>query len=246
MTDAITDHQGNKNKREDNVEGRAGRLKSEIYMPHGQDVKPVRIPEGVPKEDILFTANRYISNGTVRGISHVVFVDPERYSGLGTLELLNAVGRAVGKLNKILPRKKFILIGPGRWGSRGDIKLGVHVSYSDICNTAMLVEVGRKRGDFAPDVSFGTHFFQDLVEASIRYLPLYPDDDGILFNESFMKNAPSALDRLLPEVGSLTDIVRVIDLGGLESPRALDVIMDADHNEALGLLTTPSREGGSS
>ena len=59
---------------------------------------------------------------------------------------LRDVGRAVGRLNKLLPKRQFILMGPGRWGSRGDIKLGVSVTYSDINNTAMLVEIARKRG----------------------------------------------------------------------------------------------------
>ena len=84
------------------------------------------------------------------------------------------VGRAVGRLNKLLPKRQFILIGPGRWGSRGDIRLGVPVTYSEINNTAMLIEVARQKGNYLPELSFGTHFFQDLVEASIRYLPLYP------------------------------------------------------------------------
>ena len=88
-----------------------------------------------------------------------------------------------------------MLIGPGRWGSRGDIKLGVSVSYSDINNTAMLLEVARKRGNYVPDLSFGTHFFQDLVESDIKYLPLYPDDPGVVFNEAFLLGAPNLLRR---------------------------------------------------
>ena len=76
-------------------------------------------------------------------------------------------------------------MGPGRWGSRGDIKLGVNVTYSDINNTTALVEIALKHGDYVPELSFGTHFFQDLVEASIRYLPIYPDDFGIIFNTAF-------------------------------------------------------------
>jgi hypothetical protein len=38
----------------------------------------------------------------------------------------------------------------------------------------MLIEIARRTGSYVPDLSFGTHFFQDLVEAQIRYLPLYP------------------------------------------------------------------------
>lgn len=76
-------------------------------------------------------------------------------------------------------------MGPGRWGSRGDIKLGVNVTYSDINNTSMLIEIAKQMGNYTPDLSFGTHFFQDLVEASIRYLPLYPDAEDVIFNEPF-------------------------------------------------------------
>ena len=108
------------------------------------------------------------------------------------------VGRAVGRLNKLLPKRQFILVGPGRWGSRGDIKLGVPVTYSDINNTAMLIEVARQRGNYLPELSFGTHFFQDLVEASIRYLPLYPDDPTTVFNELFFRRSRNVLQELLP------------------------------------------------
>ena len=130
------------------------------------------------RQSIVFLANRFISNGSVPDITHIVYVDPESYDGLSSQADLLAVGRAVGRLNKLLPRRRFILMGPGRWGSRGDIRLGVKVSYSDISNTAVLVEIARKKGNILPDLSFGTHFFQDLVEAEIRYLPLYPDEHG--------------------------------------------------------------------
>jgi hypothetical protein len=62
----------------------------------------------------------------------------------------------------------------------------------------MLIEIARKQRDYTPDPSFGTHFFQDLVEASIRYLPLYPDDRGIIFNEQFLTTAKSILPVILP------------------------------------------------
>ena len=67
----------------------------------------------------------------------------------------------------------------------------------------MLIEIARKQRDFTPDPSFGTHFFQDLVEASIRYLPLYPDDRGITFNEQFLTTAKNILPDLLPDSADL-------------------------------------------
>ena len=157
---------------------------------YSQESGPAPIPKDVPADRVIFTANRYISNGRVRDITHIVYVDPLKYGDLPSRDDLVAVGRAVGKLNKLLPKRQFVLMGPGRWGSRGDIKLGVSVTYSEINNTAALIEIARKKGNYSPDLSFGTHFFQDLVEGQIRYLPLFPDDEGIIFNERFLNVGP--------------------------------------------------------
>ena len=197
------------------------------------------LPKDIPVDRVLFTANRYVSNGQVPEITHVVYVDPDRYNGLSEMSHLLAVGRAVSRLNIILPKRKFILMGPGRWGSRGDIKLGVHVTYSDINNTAMLVEIARKRAGFVPDLSFGTHFFQDLVEASIRFLPLYPDDKGTVFNERFFLGSPNELASLAPEFEFLADTIRVIDVARASGGMALRVLMNADQERAVGMLAEP-------
>ena len=135
----------------------------------GADATPTPIPQNLPTDKVIFSANHHVSNGKVPDITHVVYVDAEEYSNLPDQATMRDVGRAVSRLNKLLPKRQFILIGPGRWGSRGDIKLGVPVTYSDINNTAVLIEVARQRGNYLPELSFGTHFFQDLVEASIRY-----------------------------------------------------------------------------
>ncbi|NQT64111.1 MAG: nucleotidyltransferase domain-containing protein [Candidatus Marinimicrobia bacterium] len=206
---------------------------------YGEAQEPVDIPSGVAEEKVLFTANRFVSNGFVKGISHIVYVDPERYGKLETREALINVGRAVGKLNQILPRRCFILMGPGRWGSRGDIKLGVKVTYSDINNTAMLIEIARKQGSYVPDLSFGTHFFQDLVEASIRYLPLYPDEHGNVFNEEVLLGSKNLLSQLLPEYASLEETVKVIDINKTFQGQELTVYMNAEENRAEGHISEP-------
>jgi hypothetical protein len=197
------------------------------------------IPKDIAKERLVFTANRYISNGLVPPITHVVYVDPMKYGELPDRHEMLAVGRAVGLLNKILPKRRFILMGPGRWGSRGDIKLGVSITYSDINNTAMLIEIARQQGNYVPDLSFGTHFFQDLVEAQIRYLPLYPDDQGIVFNERFLLASPNMLGQLLPEFAHLEACLRVIDVPAATDGFVLNVFMNADLDEAVGLLGRP-------
>jgi pyruvate, water dikinase len=165
-------------------------------------------------------------------------VDLEGYSKLADQATMREVGRAVGRLNKLLPKRQFILIGPGRWGSRGDIKLGVPVTYSDINNAAMLIEVARQRGNYLPDLSFGTHFFQDLVEASIRYLPLYPDDPEVSFNENFLRHTPSVLEELLPEFAHLSATLRVIDVPKETGGMTLRVPMNAELDRAVAYLSS--------
>jgi pyruvate,water dikinase len=155
---------------------------------------------------------------------------------------MREVGRTVGRLNKILPKRQFILVGPGRWGSRGDIKLGVPVTYSEINNTAMLIEIARKRGNYLPELSFGTHFFQDLVEASIRYLPLYPDDPTTVFKELFFRRSNNVLAQMLPEYAHLADTIHVIDVPSQTKGLVLKVLMNSDLDQAVGLLASPQQK----
>ncbi len=199
---------------------------------HADVAAPAKIPKNLSKDDIVFSANKFVSNGSLKDIQYLVYVSPENYASLSDLNMMKDVGRAVSKLNKTLPARKFILIGPGRWGSRGDIKLGVSVTYSDINNTAALIEVARKSGDYVPDLSFGTHFFQDLVEANIYYLPLYPDEKRNIFRDDFFEKSPNVLKQFAPEFKKLEKVVKVIDV----KPKVFKLLMNAESNHALGIL----------
>jgi len=203
------------------------------------DAAPMRVPRDVPSDRVLFSTRRFVSNGRVPEITHIVYVDPDGYLALETLQQLLDVARAVGRLNKLLPRRQFLLIGPGRWGSRGDVRLGVRVTYSDINNAAMLMEVAARRGSYVPELSFGTHFFQDLVEASIRYLPIFPGEPRVIWNEDFLKQAPSVLENLAPEYAYLSRGLRVIDVPKATGGLVLRVFMNADTEEALGMFAVP-------
>jgi hypothetical protein len=206
------------------------------------DSAPSPIPREVPTSDVVFTANRHVSNGWIPDITHIVYVDPDGYAQLSSKEDMRAVARAVGNLNRLLPRRRFILMGPGRWGSRGDVTLGVSVTYADISNTAVLIEIARRRGEYVPDLSFGTHFFQDLVESRIRYLPLYPDDEGVRFNERFLTGSPNLLASMLPDYERVADALHVIDVPAATEGRILRVLQNADLDEALAYLSPPGED----
>jgi len=206
-----------------------------------KDSLPAAIPAEIPSKNIVFTANKHISNGKVTGIKTVVYVDPDEYGRLEDHQDLLRVGKAIGELNRILYRKSFILMGPGRWGSRGDIKLGVRVTYSDISNTAMLIEIAKKKSKHQPELSFGTHFFQDLVEANIKYLPLYPEDNGVVFQSSFFHGNTNALAATLPEYADLSNVIKVINISENYFKKELVVLMNADLGKAVAYLDQPHK-----
>ncbi|MCA9753904.1 MAG: nucleotidyltransferase domain-containing protein, partial [Gemmatimonadetes bacterium] len=210
---------------------------------YASDEEPAAIPRHLDPARVLFTANRHVPNGRVRNVTHVVYVEPSAYHEISDLQRLREVGRVVGRLNRLLPKRQFILVGPGRWGSRGDIRLGVPVTYSDISNTALLVEVARASGSYVPDLSFGTHFFQDLVESGIRYLPLYPDEEGNVFRDSFLAGGRNLLPDLLPEFAHLADVVRVLDVPERRQGEVLEIRLNADLDRGVAFFTART-EGG--
>jgi hypothetical protein len=207
---------------------------------YGPESAPAPIPRDLPRDRILFSAERYVSNGRVPDITHIVYVDEAAYAALPGPREMREVGDVVGRLNRLLPKRQFILMGPGRWGSRGDITLGVSVTYSQISNTAVLIEMAHQKGSYVPDLSFGTHFFQDLVETGIRYLPLYPDDADVIFNEAFFRKSHNILPELLPEATHLTETVRVIDVVQETDGKVLRILMNADLDEAVAVLSAPT------
>ena len=133
----------------------------------------------------------------MRGINYIVYVDPERYLNLADPSRKLELGRLIGRLNERLEGQRFILMGPGRWGSSNP-DLGVKVTYADFYNTRALVEIGWAHGKSRPTLSYGTHFFQDLVESNIYPLAIFPGEAGNPFSASFFETAINALPVLLP------------------------------------------------
>jgi hypothetical protein len=197
---------------------------SEHHRPH--------IPDHLPEEAILFTANHDVPNGLVRKIDTIVYIDPRKYDQIHSYSDKVTIGKIVGVLNDRLAHRKFILMGPGRWGSN-DINLGVRVRYADINHTKVLIEIARQTGNYIPEVSFGTHFFQDLVEAGIYHLPLYPDEKNVQFNESFFRETPNELSQIAPEFKPFERIVKVIDVPKATGGKNLSIALDGENEQAV-------------
>jgi len=192
--------------------------------------------EELPQDRVLFRTNSMMNGGEVRDIHYVVYVDPKAYSRADQGEKL-FIGRLIGKLNELaeLVDGKFIMMGPGRWGS-SNIDLGVNVGYADISNAAVLIEVAQEAAGHMPEVSYGTHFFLDLVESGIIFLAVYPDDEATDFNDEFFSHKHNALTELLPDMGAYAQIVRVVDVPSVSSGAHACVIAASATRNAICFL----------
>ena len=197
------------------------------------------IPADIPSDAVLFTANQQVPHGTVDGVHYVVYVDPRAYARIPDPHTRLEIGRVVGRLNQALAGQRFILMGPGRWGT-SNIQLGVKVTYADIYNTRVLIEIAYEDGGSVPEVSYGTHFFQDLVEANIYPLPLYPDDASTTYREDFLSAAANVLPHLLPADERYAPYIKVIDVPAASSGRTLTIVMNAEEDRAIGYLSDGS------
>jgi hypothetical protein len=169
-------------------------------------------------------------------------VDPDGYGRLADPGARKAVAEMVGRLNKVLETQSFILIGPGRWGSI-DPLLGVPVTYADIFNTRMLVELAVEQQGAVPEPSYGTHFFQDLVEAEIFPVALYPDQPGDLFRRDWLARARNWLDDILPGAAGAQDCLKLVNIPGEFGGKKLDIFMDGE--TAVAFLAKPDGNGPS-
>ncbi len=175
----------------------------------------VELPDGVDGNDTLFTSDGNFMGGNIQlGIRRIIWVKPETYNPL-TISEKYEVARLVGRLNRLLPpdgKLPTMLIGPGRWGTSTP-SMGVPVRFSEINRMASLVEVEFQREGFIPELSFGTHFFHDLVETEIFYVALFAESQGNLFNRLLLENTPNRIEELAPDCGKLKWVVHVADFG---------------------------------
>jgi hypothetical protein len=194
----------------------------------------VKIPERIKEDAIIFGTGNLVPTGKVDKIAYIVYVEPEMYAAARPAQKLE-LARLIGRINQRLEGKVFILLGPGRWGSTNP-DLGLKVGYADFYNTRALIEVGWGQGKNRPTLSYGTHFFQDLVEARIYPLAIFPGEPGNPFKNSFFETAMNALPALLPSDAQWSDYVKVIDVPGTTGGRKLELIMSGDESRAVAYL----------
>ncbi len=139
--------------------------------------RAIPIPPINPK-DVIIKSSHVLGNGFRYNIPHIIYVPPETFN----VENAYDIAREIGDLNEILSREGYILIGPGRWGTSNP-ELGVPVRYSEISNASVIVELSTC--NTAPELSYGTHFFGDLMASNILYIPVFLEKGGMINTEFF-------------------------------------------------------------
>lgn len=194
-----------------------------------------RLPQHLAPQDVVFATRRMAPEGRVSDIRYVLFVAPEGYFALPTAAERAEVGRVVGMLNAALKGETFICVGPGRWGTSTP-DLGVKVGYADIYNSRALVELTGRGIGSAPEASFGTHFFQDLVESNIYPLAIYLDDPDAVFNRPFFYETPNVMGRFLPAESGGNGCVRLIAVADFRPGHHLELVMDGEAGQTVAYL----------
>jgi hypothetical protein len=160
--------------------------------------KAVDIPVCDAATQCLIYQKGNFMGGNVRlKIDYVVYISPAAYRALGEQQK-HTVARQVGRLNTLLKGKNTLLLGPGRWGTT-TASLGVPVRFSEICNMAAVGEVASQEAGFAPELSYGSHFFQDLVETGIFYMAVFAGQEGVIFRPEQILKMKNILPELLPD-----------------------------------------------
>jgi pyruvate phosphate dikinase-like enzyme len=192
------------------------------------------MPTDLPVQDKILVCTRMVPQGRVGQVEYIIYVDAEAYYQLDTLGKHSEVARSIGHLNTALEGETFILVGPGRWGS-SDPMQGVPVTYADIFNSRALIEVASKQNGFNSEPSYGTHFFQDLVESQIYPLAIQPEETGDHLNWDFISQSEDQMPKFFTEQTQAQRCIRLIHIPSERPGYHLEIIMDGQ--SALGYLT---------
>jgi hypothetical protein len=188
--------------------------------------QPVRLPEALPDEQLLLASQGCFLGGSLSlKATHLVYVVPENYAGLNQSDQYQ-VARLIGRINQQLgnlPGRAALLFGPGRWGTSTP-SLGIPVSFAEINHFAVLGEVAFQTAGFIPELSYGTHFFHDLVEIDIFYLVIDPNDAVTRWRPELATGRPNCLADYLPNPAKWETVIKVLDLAKL----GMDLWLGAD------------------
>lgn len=174
------------------------------------DVAPA--PDQIPSDDIILASQGPVIGRSLHlNIDWIIHVVPSLYSELALPERYE-VARVLGEIthNPALMGSAILLLGPGRWATSSP-ELGVPVRFSDINTVSIICEIVAMRDSLVPDVSLGTHFFNELVENNMLYAALFPRRPQTRINATFLEgNGEDWTPWVEDATGDWTRAIRVI------------------------------------
>ena len=176
----------------------------------------VAVPDNVPAEDILLET-RHASMGLSRQVKldRIVYVDPVKYYQLPYNEK-TAIAALIGRINWKYrdTGMHLMLLVPGRIGTSSP-ELGVPTAFSDISGFDAVCEIAESRAGYNPELSYGSHIFQDLVEAQILYTAVFPGERTIHFRPELLQQVPNRIGEI-PGGEEKQDVVCLADVSALD------------------------------
>lgn len=177
--------------------------------------KMVEIPKVIDEKTCFFCSRGNFMGGNVRlPIQYVIQVKTLPYLQLPDRDKYT-VARRIGKLNEIMKGKNAMLLGPGRWGTTTP-SLGVPVHFTELCNMAVMGELSYSERGVTPELSYGSHFFQDVVESGIFYVALFQERDTVTFREEYLTERENIVKQFLPEEQGIEEVIGVYETPGLQ------------------------------
>ena len=178
------------------------------------DTGAVTVPETLPEDRILLA-----SEGASMGLSRslpvdlIVYVDPVAYYQLPYKEK-DSVAKAIGRVNWKYrgAGKHMMLIVPGRVGTSSP-ELGVPTTFADISEFDVICEVAESRAGYNPELSYGSHIFQDFVEADILYTAVFENSKTKQYHPERLLAFPNRLAQEFPDLAGLEQVVRICERG---------------------------------
>jgi len=130
-------------------------------------------------------SRKSLGNAVKTDIADVIYVKPETFDPARTIE----IAREIGAMNNILLQedRKYLLVGPGRWGS-ADRWLGIPVGWADISGVDAIAETTSTQIKAEP--SQGSHFFHNITTMGISYINV-SDSNGDFFDWDWLTAIPT-------------------------------------------------------
>ena len=150
-----------------------------------------------------------------RRMDVVVQIDPLLYYRYPYQKKYQVV-QAVERINDFYKgsNKNLLLITPGRVGTSSP-ELGVPVTFRSISNFSAVCEVSDSRAGYMPELSYGSHMFQDLVEAQILYGAVYNDRRTLSYHPDLFQDLPDRFGQICPDCPELAQMIQVRETNGL-------------------------------